>query len=148
MNRSNGSTTSLFEYKSNFLFPLFRHGYDPNTYGAYSVTFAGWEDHMHEVLRQPLKIPASATKSVFVPVGKLPSAEDDADSDDSDSDDEVDLSVLIRRKRGSGDSPSTKRARLTKAPSKASDQSWTAREVIAPVKGGGYEYGYEALTKN
>ena len=56
MNGSYGSTTSLFEYKSNFLFSLFRHGYDPNTYGAYSVTFAGWEDHMHEVLRQPLKI--------------------------------------------------------------------------------------------
>ena len=36
-------------------FFISRHGYDNNTYGAYSVSFAGWKDKDHAELRKPLR---------------------------------------------------------------------------------------------
>ena len=35
-------------------FFISRHGYDSNSYGAYSISFAGWDDAKHATLAQPV----------------------------------------------------------------------------------------------
>merc|ERR1711920_494882 len=36
-------------------FFISRHGYDSNSYGAYSISLAGWDDNLHSTLARPIK---------------------------------------------------------------------------------------------
>jgi len=40
-----------------------RHGYDPNSYGAYSYFMPGWSDRFYSTLKKPLKASCSAGQS-------------------------------------------------------------------------------------
>ena len=43
-------------------FFISRHGYDVNSYGAYSISLVGWDDAGHRVLAQPVKDACNTTR--------------------------------------------------------------------------------------